>query len=96
VRPDGLTGGANWYDYQIVHTNRLAIAFAEGCDARGAVLVNYAEAVAPLKENGRIAGMRVRDVLTGPGTDAGRPRPADDQRGGRPRRRDHEDVRRHA
>ena len=75
VRPDGLTGGANWYDYQIVHTNRLAIAFAEGCDARGAVLVNYAEALAPLKENaasaeatapeGRIAGMRVRDVLTG-------------------------------
>lgn len=65
VRQDGLTGGANWYDYQIVHTNRLAMAFAEGCDARGAVLVNYAEAIAPLKENNRIAGMRVRDVLTG-------------------------------
>jgi glycerol-3-phosphate dehydrogenase len=34
VRPDRLTGGANWYDYQIVHTNRLAIAFAEGAEAR--------------------------------------------------------------
>jgi len=69
VRPERLTGGANWYDYQIVHTNRLAMAFAEGCDARGAVLVNYAEAVAPLKEDGRIAGMHVRDVLPGTGTD---------------------------
>jgi glycerol-3-phosphate dehydrogenase len=65
VRPDGLTGGANWYDYQIVHTNRLAIAFAEGADARGARLLNYVEAIAALKENGGIAGMRVRDVLTG-------------------------------
>src|SRR5436190_2827700 len=49
VRPDGLTGGANWYDYQIVHTNRLAIAFAEGADARGARLVNYAEAVSAIR-----------------------------------------------
>jgi glycerol-3-phosphate dehydrogenase len=65
VRPDGLTGGANWYDYQIVHTNRLAIAFAEGADARGARLVNYAEAVSALKESNQVAGMRVRDVLTG-------------------------------
>ena len=68
VRQDGLTGGANWYDYQIVHTNRLAIAFAEGAVARGAHLVNYAEAVAALKDagsSGRITGMRVRDVLTG-------------------------------
>jgi glycerol-3-phosphate dehydrogenase len=65
VRPDGLTGGANWYDYQIVHTNRLAIAFAEGADARGARLLNYVEAIAALRENGGIAGMRVRDVLTG-------------------------------
>src|SRR5260221_7693497 len=65
VRPDGLTGGANWYDYQILHTNRLAIAFAEGADARGARLVNYAQALAALKDAGAIAGMRVRDVLTG-------------------------------
>jgi glycerol-3-phosphate dehydrogenase len=65
VRPDGLTGGANWYDYQIVHTNRLAIAFAEGADARGARLLNYVEAIAALRENGGITGMRVRDVLTG-------------------------------
>jgi glycerol-3-phosphate dehydrogenase len=66
VRQDGLTGGANWYDYQIVHTNRLAIAFAEGAASRGARLVNYAAAIAALKEaGGRVTGMRVRDVRTG-------------------------------
>lgn len=69
VRQDGLTGGANWYDYQIVHTNRLAIAFAAGADARGARLVNYAEALSALrdasKDGGAVSGMRVRDVLTG-------------------------------
>jgi glycerol-3-phosphate dehydrogenase len=69
VRQDGLTGGANWYDYQIVYTNRLAIAFAEAADARGARLVNYAEAIAALKDAGRISGMRVRDRLTGSETD---------------------------
>jgi len=61
VRPDRLTGGANWYDYQIVQTNRLAIAFAEGAAARGARLVNYAEAASALKDASGISGMRVRD-----------------------------------
>src|SRR5829696_9374707 len=65
IRQDRLTGGANWYDYQIVHTSRLAIAFAEGAAARGARPVNYTEALSALKEGGRIAGMRVRDRLTG-------------------------------
>ncbi len=65
VRPAALTGGANWYDYQIVHTNRLAIAFAESADARGARLVNYAESVSALRTGPAVAGMRVRDVLTG-------------------------------
>jgi glycerol-3-phosphate dehydrogenase len=65
VRQAGLTGGAMWYDYQIVEGDRLNIAFAEAADAHGAVLANYAEATAVLRENGRVAGMRVHDRLTG-------------------------------
>lgn len=65
IRQDGLTGGANWYDYQIIHSNRLTIAFAEGADARGARLLNHAEAIAAIKEGSRIAGMRVRDAFSG-------------------------------
>src|SRR3954465_12350918 len=70
IKPDRLTGGANWYDYQIIHSDRLAIAFAEGAALKGATLVNYAEALAAIRDGGRLAGMRVRDVLTGDEVDA--------------------------
>ena len=33
VRPDGLTGGAQWYDYQMVEGDRLTLAFAAAADA---------------------------------------------------------------
>jgi glycerol-3-phosphate dehydrogenase len=69
IRADGLTGGASWYDYQIVYSSRLANAVVEAADAQGARLVNYAEAIGALKEGSRVAGMRVRDGLTGAETD---------------------------
>jgi glycerol-3-phosphate dehydrogenase len=65
IRQAGLTGGASWYDYQIVYSSRLAIAVAEAANTRGAVLVNYAEALSALKKGSSVAGMRVRDMLTG-------------------------------
>lgn len=61
----GLSGGAMWYDYQILETERLTLGFALSAAARGAVLCNYVEALGPLRANDRIAGLRVRDVLTG-------------------------------
>ena len=69
IRQDGLTGGANWYDYQMVHASRLTIAFAEAAAARGAVLVNHVAAVAPLVEHGKLIGMRARDELSGDALD---------------------------
>ena len=65
VRPDKLTGGAQWYDYQMVEADRLTFAFAAAADRAGADLANYAEAIEPIREGGRIAGMVVRDGLTG-------------------------------
>jgi glycerol-3-phosphate dehydrogenase len=65
IQPDGLTGGAQWYDYQMVEAERLTFAFAEAADRRGADLANYVEAVAALHEGPRVAGMEVRDALTG-------------------------------
>lgn len=64
VRREKLTGGAQWYDYQMVESDRLTIAFAAAADRAGADLANHVEALEPLKENGRIAGMQVRDTLT--------------------------------
>ena len=65
IRRDGLTGGANWYDYQMVYASRLTIAFAEGAAAHGARLVNHAAAIAPVKDHAKITGLRVRDLLSG-------------------------------
>jgi glycerol-3-phosphate dehydrogenase len=68
VRPENLTGGAQWYDYQMVEADRLTFAFAAAADRSGATVANYVEATAALRDEGqnnRIAGMKVRDVLTG-------------------------------
>ncbi len=65
VRPDRLTGGAQWYDYQMVENDRLTFAFAEAADRAGADLVNHVEAVSALRDNGRVAGIRARDAITG-------------------------------
>ena len=45
IQPDGLTGGAQWYDYQMVEADRLTFAFAEAADRSGADLANYVEAI---------------------------------------------------
>jgi glycerol-3-phosphate dehydrogenase len=65
IKPEGLTGGAQWYDYQIIEADRLTFAFAEAADRHGVDLANYVEAVGAVREEGRVAGMDVRDVLTG-------------------------------
>jgi glycerol-3-phosphate dehydrogenase len=65
VNPEGLTGGAQWYDYQMVEADRLTFAFAAAADRAGADLANHVEAVGALKEGQRIVGMTARDALTG-------------------------------
>jgi glycerol-3-phosphate dehydrogenase len=62
---NGLTGGAQWYDYQMVEADRLTFAFAEAADRSGADLANYVEATAAIRSGERITGMEVRDTLTG-------------------------------
>ena len=65
VRSNRLTGGAQWYDYQMVEADRLTFAFAAAADRAGAHLANYVEAVSPLRDGSRITGMQARDTLTG-------------------------------
>lgn len=68
ARPEA-TGVATWSDYQMPHSDRLTLAFAQAAAASGAVLVNYAEALEPLVAGGRVRGVRVRDVLGGGAAD---------------------------
>lgn len=65
VAAKGLSGGAVWYDYQTVHPDRLTWAVAQAARHAGATLVNHVEAIGPLRDGARIAGARVRDLLTG-------------------------------
>jgi glycerol-3-phosphate dehydrogenase len=65
VRERGLTGGAIWYDYQTRHPDRLNWTIALAATRAGARIVNYVEAIAPIEEGGRVAGVRVRDLVTG-------------------------------
>jgi glycerol-3-phosphate dehydrogenase len=65
VRAEKLTGGAQWYDYQMVEADRLTFAFAAAADRAGAQLANYVEATSPIREGSRISGMEARDTLTG-------------------------------
>jgi glycerol-3-phosphate dehydrogenase len=65
IVPDGLTGGAQWYDYQMVEADRLTFAVAEAADRSGADLANYVEATAAVRSGGRVTGMEVRDAITG-------------------------------
>ena len=66
---DGAIGSvasaAMWHDYQMTHGDRLTLSFAEAAFKHGAVMANYVEACAPVRNGGRIAGLEARDTLTG-------------------------------
>jgi glycerol-3-phosphate dehydrogenase len=66
VAPANFGSAAMWYDYQTVRGDRLTLAFAMAAANHGAVLANYTEAVALLR-NGttRARGVRAKDALTG-------------------------------
>src|SRR4029077_20579275 len=61
----GLTAAAVWHDYVSIESDRLTFSFALAADEQGAALVNHVEAVAPIREGARVAGVEGRDRLTG-------------------------------
>jgi len=72
IPQSGLTGGASWYDYQIVYSSRLAIAVAEAAAAGGAVLVNYAEVIGAIKEGSAAPAVARSATLTSSTATGGR------------------------
>lgn len=64
VDPTGLSGGAIYYDCQMHSPDRLTLEFVLAAAGLGAQIANYAQVDSLLKENGRVVGARVRDVLT--------------------------------
>jgi glycerol-3-phosphate dehydrogenase len=64
LRREGLTGGFRFYDC-LVNDARLTLATVRTAAKKGAVAVNYVEAVALEREGERVAGLRFRDRITG-------------------------------
>jgi glycerol-3-phosphate dehydrogenase len=64
ISPDGVTGGAVWYDYQMTSTDRVTLSFLLSAIDAGTVAANYVQAQRFLQENNRITGVRVEDRLT--------------------------------
>ncbi len=65
VRRDGLRGGAVWHDAEMVDSARLLMETLRWATARGAVCLNYTEAVDALVRGGRVRGVAARDRITG-------------------------------
>lgn len=69
LRRPGMTGAAVWHDYVTPESDRLTFAWAKAAVRDGAVLANYVEAVAlvkdPAQAGARVIGVRARDLLGG-------------------------------
>lgn len=65
VARDGLAGALLYYDCQMYSPERLGLECLIDAATHGAVVANYAEAVAFERGNGGVAAVRVRDAMSG-------------------------------
>ena len=65
IDPSGITGAAIWTDAQMYSSDRLLLGFVQSAVARGAVAVNYMEAVSLRRSATRVVGAALRDTLSG-------------------------------
>ncbi len=63
--PAGLSGGAIWYEGQMLGSERLTLAFLISASEKGAVLANHVRALKPIVEGGRVVGVVARDEKGG-------------------------------
>jgi glycerol-3-phosphate dehydrogenase len=60
-----LTGGVLFHDALMYSPERVTLEVVEAARRLGAVTTNHVEFVEPILANGRVAGARLRDTLTG-------------------------------
>jgi glycerol-3-phosphate dehydrogenase len=64
VAPEGVTGGAVWYDYQMLSTDRVTLSFLLSAVEAGACAANYVQVNRFLHQDNRVIGVNVEDRLT--------------------------------
>ena len=65
IEQRGLTGAAIFYDAQMYSPQRIALSFLRSAASAGADIANYMEVTGFLKSDGRIVGVRAKDLLRG-------------------------------
>jgi glycerol-3-phosphate dehydrogenase len=65
LRAAGLEGAAAYYDAQVELPERLAVENIVDARTHGAEAFNYAEVTGAIHDTGQVAGVRVRDAITG-------------------------------
>lgn len=65
IDPDGVTGGMEWFDYQMYNSDRVHFSFVASAVERGAVAANYVEATAGITRRDAVEGIRASDRLSG-------------------------------
>ncbi|MBE9128729.1 MULTISPECIES: glycerol-3-phosphate dehydrogenase [unclassified Coleofasciculus] len=65
IDPDGLTGGAQYYDGQVAYAERLALENILSAQDAGATVLNYVEATQLQRQGNRITAIACKDCLTG-------------------------------
>jgi glycerol-3-phosphate dehydrogenase len=65
----GVTGGILFHDALMYSPERLTLEVVQAAAAAGAVAANHVAFEAPILEDGRVAGARLRDRLTGEETE---------------------------
>jgi glycerol-3-phosphate dehydrogenase len=64
IAPEGVTGGAVWYDYQMLSTDRVTLSFLLSAVDAGACAANYLQVNRFLRQGDRVIGVKVEDRLT--------------------------------
>lgn len=65
IEPQGLTGGAVFYDAQVNNTERLALAVVRSAVAAGAQVANHVRVTGLFREGRRVTGVVAEDRITG-------------------------------
>ena len=65
IEGSGITGGAVWYDGQIVDADRLHIELLKDAYRRGLCLANYVSAEKIMIASGKAVGVQAKDGVTG-------------------------------
>ena len=64
IDPEGLFGGAQYYDGQVAHAERLCLENIISAQEAGAVALNYTEVTQLQRQGDRLTSVVCRDVLT--------------------------------